>query len=137
MARSVNERDGVPILVHLVRTNVLGDASGFTGDDICRTDLVEQRSFAMVNVSHDGDNGWTRLLSCFVFIIAVVEQRLQFHFFLLTWIDKKNVGANFKCEQFHLLVTECHGGRHHFAVLKQEAHDIGCSAIQLRSKLLG
>ena len=44
-----------------VSTDVLGDAAGFTGSDVGFADHIEQRRFAVVNVTHDGDDGRTRL----------------------------------------------------------------------------
>ena len=45
-------------------------------------------------------------------------------------------GADLEREQFHLLVTEAHGGSHHLAVLQQVAHHVSSGAVQLRCEVL-
>ena len=136
VTRCVNEGDFLAILHHLVCTDVLGDSTSFTRNNIGVTNLVEQRRLTVVNVTHHGDHWWTQLLRCLVVVIAVVEEGLQFHFFLLTGLNQKNLGTNFKCEQFHLFVRQGHRCRDHFTVLQQEANDVGCSAVKARCKFL-
>ena len=90
----------------------------------------------MVNVTHHGDHWRTQFLRGLVVIIAVVEEGLQFHFFLLTGFNQKNLGTNFKCEQFHLLIGQRHRCGDHFAVLQQEAHNVGRGAVETGCKFL-
>ena len=136
VTRGVDEGDLLAVLVHLIRTDVLGDATGFTGHHVGVADLVEQRRLTVVDVTHDGDDRRTRSLGFLVVVVAVVEQRLQFQFFLLARFDQQQFGADLEGEQFHLLVGERHGGGHHFAVLHEEQHDVGRGAIQTRRELL-
>jgi hypothetical protein len=42
--------------VYAVRTDVLGDTTCFTGDNVGFADMVEQRGLTMVNVTHHGDD---------------------------------------------------------------------------------
>ena len=44
----------------VVRADVLRDAAGFAGDHVRLADVVEQRRLAVVDVTHDGDDGRTR-----------------------------------------------------------------------------
>ena len=54
----------------LVRTDVLGDATGFACDDVRVADGVEQAGLTVVDVTHDGDDGRTDLE---VFVGLVLE----------------------------------------------------------------
>ena len=57
MTRSIEEGN-LPSVVeyHVVCTDVLCDTSGLTGDHIGLSDIVEERSLAMVDVSHHRDD---------------------------------------------------------------------------------
>src|SRR6202022_4450304 len=44
-----------------VRTDLLGDPAGFAGGDGCRTDPVEERGLAVVDVAEDGNDRRPRL----------------------------------------------------------------------------
>ena len=134
VARRVEERDRTVLVLHLVGTDVLGDATGLTVDDVGAADVVEQRGLAVVDVAHHGDHRRARLLH--LVVVGVVEQLLQFDLFLLTGLDQQDLGADFEREQLHLLVGERHGRGDHLAVVEQEAHDVGRGAVQLRSELL-
>ena len=67
---------------------MLSDSTSFTGDNIGVANFVQQSGLTMVHVTHDGDHRWTQLLCSLVFVVAVIKQRLQFHLFLLTWLDQ-------------------------------------------------
>ena len=43
--------------LHLVGADVLRDAAGFAAGDVGLADGVEQRSLAVIDVAHDGDDG--------------------------------------------------------------------------------
>ena len=62
--------DAVVLNVHLVGTNVLSNATGFTRDDIRVANAVEQASLTVVDVTHDGDN-WRTWLKVFFFVFVV------------------------------------------------------------------
>ena len=64
------------------------------------------------------------MLQSLVVVIGVVEHGLQFHLFLLTWINEQDFCANFECKQFHLLIGKCHRCSHHLAVLEQIANNV-------------
>ena len=53
MSRSIKERNLAAVFQrYVVSTDVLCDTTGFTGNHICLTDIVEQRSLTMVYVTH-------------------------------------------------------------------------------------
>ena len=61
VAGRVEERDHLAARCrHMIRADVLRNATGFTGDDIGFADVVEQRCLAMVDVAHDRDHRWPR-----------------------------------------------------------------------------
>lgn len=64
-----------------------------------------------------------------IIVVCIIKHRLQLEFFLLTRVYKQNFCTTLKCEQFHLFIDESHRRGNHFAVLKQESHDICCCAI--------
>ena len=56
MTRGIKECDSLSIRkLHIIRTDVLGDTTGLTCDDISLTDIVEKRCLTMVNVTHHSD----------------------------------------------------------------------------------
>ena len=64
VARGVDEGQRTVLLLvldlHLICTDVLGDAAGLAGADRRLADRVQQAGLAVVDVSHDGDDGRTR-----------------------------------------------------------------------------
>ena len=42
--------------LHVISTDVLGNTTSLTSDNICLTDIVEERSLTMVNVTHHCNN---------------------------------------------------------------------------------
>ena len=129
MTWGVDEGDLLAVFHHLVRTNVLCNSACFTCNNICFTNAVKQCCFTVVYVTHHSDDRWTRLEQVFVVIVGIVEQRLQFHLFLLTWINKNDLCTHFECEQFHLLFTQTHGCSDHFTVFQQVTDNVCCGAI--------
>lgn len=61
MARGVDERDLTTVDRNLGGTDVLGDAAGLAAPHVGVADGIEQARLAVVDVSHDGDHGRTRL----------------------------------------------------------------------------
>ena len=90
----------------------------------------------MVDVAHHRDYRWAWRLQLGVVVVAVVEQRLQLHLFLLTRVDEQNLGADFEGKQLHLLVGERDGRRDHLAVFKQVTNNVGRRAIQFWREFL-
>jgi len=91
----------------LVRPDVLGDATGFTGDDVGLADLVEQQRLAVVDVTHDGHDGRTwRGGDVVVLVVLVEELRNELGFFLLTRVDEVHFGAHFGGVELDHVVAE-------------------------------
>ena len=62
VSRSIQEGHHAMIGFYVVSTDVLGNTTGFTGYHAGTTDIVEQRGFTMVNVTHYGNHRCTWLL---------------------------------------------------------------------------
>ena len=135
VAGGVEERDRPVLVDDRVGTDVLGDATGLTVDDVRTADVVEQRGLAVVDVAHDGDHRRAGLLA--LVVVGVVEQLLQFDFLLLTRLDEEDLRTDLEREHLHLVVAEGHGRGDHLAVVQQEPDDVSGRAVQLRSELLG
>ena len=75
MPRSVKESDGAAVYLNGVRADMLRDAAGLAGDDVRVADIVKQRGFTVVNVTHDDDD-WRSGLQVFRLILVVVYQAL-------------------------------------------------------------
>jgi hypothetical protein len=96
VTRGVEERDGLAVPGDLVGADVLGDATGFTGDHVGLSNLVEQQRLAVVDVAHDGHDRRPRGRGDEVVLVVFVEElREELRFFLLTRVDQLNFGAEF------------------------------------------
>ena len=71
MARRVEECDLLAVLLDLVGTDVLGDATSLAGHDIGLADRIEQRRLAVVDVAHDGHD--RRTGDQHVIVVRLVE----------------------------------------------------------------
>ena len=138
VARGVDERDQVALVVDLVGADVLGDPTGLPGHHVGLADAVEQQGLAVVDVAHDGDDGWTRPQVLLVLLLVVVEVLgLQLGFLLLTRVDQADGRAELSGEQLDHVVAERLGGGDHLALLQQEAHHVGRRAVELGPDVLG
>jgi len=63
VTRCIKERDLATLQFHVIRADVLGDAAGLAGNNICLTYGIQQRRLAMVDVTHDRNNRGTFLQS--------------------------------------------------------------------------
>ena len=61
VAGRIEEGDLAVLGLDRVGADVLGDAAGFAGSDRCRTDAVQNRGLAVVDMAHDDDDRRTRL----------------------------------------------------------------------------
>ena len=76
VTRGVDESDRTLVAHHLVRADVLGDATGLARDDVRRPDRVQQRGLAVVDVSHHGHDRRTRReIGLLLLVRVVTEQR--------------------------------------------------------------
>src|SRR5205085_2849056 len=119
-----------------VGADVLGDAARLAGDHVGHADAVEQQGLAVVDVAHDGDDRRAGP-QVFLGVVLVAEHGLEGHLLLLAGVDEQDVGAQFGGEQLDHVVGQRLGGRHHLALLEQEADDVGRGAVQLGAQLLG
>ena len=109
MTWSVEECDMSAVLQrHVVCTDMLGDTTCLTGDDVGIADMVEERSLTMVYVSHHGNDRstWQQI----VLIVRLLIDSLR------------NLGTNVFCLEAELLSNEVDGlcietlvDRHHDA----------------------
>ena len=60
MARRIEEGNHAARRLDMVRTNMLRDATGFTCSYFGATDVIKQRSFAVIDVAHYGNHWRTR-----------------------------------------------------------------------------
>jgi len=56
VTRSVEEGNLASIELHVIGTDVLGNPSSFTGNDVSLADGVQKRGFAVIDVPHDGNH---------------------------------------------------------------------------------
>ena len=91
VTRGIEESDLTTVgQAHLVSTDVLGDTTGLTGDDVRLADVVQQGSLTMVNVTHDGDNRMARLK-----ILVRIGFGSIVHVFFLISIDEFDLETEF------------------------------------------
>ena len=62
VTRGINEGDGMALPFDGIGTDALGDATRLAGSDLGTTDCVEQRGLAVIDMSHEGDDGSARLI---------------------------------------------------------------------------
>ena len=87
VTRRIQEGDLTTVgQTHFVSTDVLRDTTGLTGNDVGLADVVQQRGFTVVNVTHHGDDRvtWQQIfLSVSLFRIVHIVFLLcidEFHF---------------------------------------------------------
>jgi len=75
MTRCIQESNTTAVRqLHIISTNMLSDTTRFTGNHIRITDIIQQRSLTMVNVSHHRNNRWTRNPIFFVIFIFKIGE---------------------------------------------------------------
>lgn len=62
----------------------------------------------MVDVSHHGDNWWTRqqVFFCVVFFVVFKELGQQFGFALFAWVNETNLSAKLSGKEFNHVVCQ-------------------------------
>src|SRR6185437_8067167 len=115
---------------HVIRADVLRDAARFTRDDVRLADVIEQRGLAVVDVTHDGDDGRTRDE---IFRRVLLEQRLGIGGVLVL---EHGLETEFASDQLDLTEVESLIDRDHEAeVLECEANDLVTGHLELLRKL--
>ena len=103
-----------------VRADVLSDAAGFSARDVRGANGIEERSLAVVDVAHDGDDG----RAWHLYIIGIGGDQFFELFFrnhVLEW-NKGHVIAEPLAEIDCDIIVECLIDRGENAALQQQAH---------------
>ncbi len=123
VARGVDEGDRAVLAlvldVHLVGTDVLGDAAGLALDDVLVADRVEQLGLSVVDVTHDGDDRRTRLGVLVLLGLEVNGERLQQLAVLVLGRDHLDVVAQLLAEQAEGVLVDGLGRSDHLAQVEQ------------------
>ena len=130
VAGGVQEGDVTAVNLHAVCTDVLGNAAGLAGGDVCVTDGVQQAGFAVVNVAHDHHNGGTGNQIGIV-VFTVVDNPLfdgDDHFFFHLGVEfHGHQAGGIKVDH---IVDSCHSAHHH-----QLFDDFGSGCLQAHCQL--
>ena len=130
MTRGVEEGDGLAVDHDAVSADVLRDAAGLTGCDVCAADAVEQAGLAVVDVTHDHHD--RRARDEFVLaILAVVDQALLHRHDDLVL----DLAAELHGHECGGIVINGVGQRRHDAHLHETAHDLGTGLFHARGEL--
>ena len=137
VTRRVDERDRVPVVHRLVRTDVLRDATGLAGDDVGVADACRaawscrgRRGPCTVTIGARGSR-----LRVVVFVV-VAEQRLQLELGLLAGLDEQHLGTERLGDELDHLVGQRLRAGDHLARVEQQAHEVGRGAVELGRELL-
>ena len=119
VARRIDERDFCAgRRRHLIGADMLGDAARFAGDDIGFADRIQKRRFAVVDVTHDGDNRRPRLHVRG--IVGRIEQTLDD----VGFGDALDRVAQFLGDQLRRVGIDRVVDRRHLALFHQQPDDI-------------
>ena len=115
VAGGVDEGDGLAAGRNdLVGADMLRDAAGFARDHVGVTDRVEQRSLAMIDVAHDGDDGRPR--NGRAFLVGPIEEALLD----VRFGDALDRMAHFLRDELGVVRLEHIGQSHHAALAHQK-----------------
>ena len=129
VTRCVEECYAASVLkLHVVSTDVLGDASCLTGDDVGLAYVVEQRCLTVVNVSHDGHDRSARHE-----IVLVVSLFCDGLLHLCT--DIFGLEPKLLCHEVDGLGVEALVDRHHDAHAHERSDDLVDVDVHHRSQL--
>ena len=107
MARGIQEGDHAVVGFYMVSTDVLGNTTRFAGGNLSRTNIVQQRGFTVVNVTHDGHNRCARFSRRAGVTVA------HYRFFQLVFTTQDNFVAHLFGNQLcGFLVDDLVDGRH-------------------------
>ena len=130
VARGIEERDRLAADLNAVRTDVLGDAAGLTLDDLGLADSIEQRSLAVVNVTHDNNDRITRLELLFLVLVLVEQLLLDGNMNFLF-----DLAAHFLGNDGCGIVIDDLRDRSHNAQLDEALDNVRCGALHAGSEL--
>ncbi len=115
----VQEGHHAAIGFYVVGTNVLGNTTRLTGSHFGATNVVEQRGFTVVNVTHNGNNRCAAQL--FTFVVHRLNQ-LVFEVALANLLD---LVAHVFCNDGSSILIQHLVDGHHGAVLEHVLDDLG------------
>ena len=128
MTRCIQESDATTIgQLHVVSTNVLCDTTSLTRNHIRITDIIQQRGLSVINVTHHGDNRWTRYPILLIVILLFIGLNSLYHVCTdILCLEAKLVSYNIDGLRIQTLVDRdhdtnthagaydfCHGHIHH------------------------
>ncbi|MNP95084.1 hypothetical protein D3C85_76270 [compost metagenome] len=121
MAWRIEEGDHAARCFHVVCADVLGNAARFAGCNLGATDVIQQRSFTVIDVTHDGHNrcAWQG------FDIGVLFTLLQQGFRIVQFRRVCRV-AHFFDQNHCCFLIEHLVDRAHLAQFHQMLDDFGC-----------
>ncbi len=128
VARGIQEADHALRRFNVVRTDVLGDATGFARGNLGAADVIQQRGLAVVDVAHDGDHRRT----CHRLALVATSQRQQ-RVFGVVGVGTDHVVAEFFGHQRGGVMVDGLGDGRHDAHLEQRLDHIAA----LDGQLLG
>ena len=131
VARGVDERQGSPFLVHLIGTDVLGDAPGLAVGHVGVADLVEQLGLAVVHVAHNGDHRRPdgEVLCEFTLVEVGLQQFEQLVFLLLPGIHQPDLCAYLGGKELDHVIGQGLGRGDHLSLLHEESDYISSRLI--------
>src|SRR5690606_3113098 len=110
----------------LVRTDVLGDATGLTLNDVGLTDRVEKAGLTVVDVTHDGDDRRTDfevvLALRFQFLVKVEAEALEELLVLIFGRDHLDLVAELLAEDLERRLVQRFGGCSHLTEVEEDRH---------------
>ena len=107
MARGVQEGDHAVVGFYVVSTDVLGNTTRFAGGNLGRTNVVQQRGFTVVNVTHNGHDRCARFSRRAGVTVA------HYGFFQFVFTTQDNFVAHLFGNQLRgFLVDDLVNGRH-------------------------
>jgi hypothetical protein len=121
--------------VHLVRTDVLSDATGFSVDDAGLANRVEQTGLSVVNVTHDRDH-WGSFHEVFIgfifeLLFEVDIEGLEEFFVFVLGAHNLNLESKLLAQNLERRVIKRLGGRGHLAQVEQNSHEVGRASANL------
>ena len=116
MAGGIQEGDGLTVQLHLISTDVLGDAAGLAGGNVGVADIVQQAGLTMVNVTHDHHNGGTGQQIFFGVLMIVDELLLDGDDHFLLHLAAHFLGNNGGGIEVDHLAQGCHNAVLHQAL---------------------
>ena len=101
MSRCVKEGNGAAVHLNGVCADMLGDAACLAGGNICMADIVKQRGFAVVNMTHNDNDRCAADKLIGTVLMVVNEAFLNGHNNFLLYLT-----AEFHCDQCRGIVID-------------------------------